>query len=319
MIIAAVVVLGFIADRVFGDPVYSFHSVRLMGWCISKGDKALRRGKQAPVVVFVLGMLMTLVLVSICFALPFVLLGLLYKLNIIAGLAVEAAFCYQIFAAKALRDESMKVYYQLEKGDIQTARLYLSYIVGRDTQNLTEEEISKAAVETVAENLSDGVIAPMMFLLIGGAPLGFAYKAVNTLDSMIGYKNEKYEYFGKFAARLDDAVNFIPSRVSALLMIIASRLCGLNTRRALNVFLRDRYKHESPNSAQTESVCAGALGVSLSGDHHYGGKLIQKPIIGDPVRPVTKEDIKTENRLMYASSWLGLLAGAVVRILICIL
>ena len=319
MVVAVVVVLGFIADRVFGDPVYPFHPVRLMGWYISKGDKLLRRDKQNRTAAFILGMLLSVFLVAACFALPFALLFYLYKLHIVAGIMVEAALCYQIFAAKALKDESMKVYTALENNDIEDARKWLSWIVGRDTQNLNEEEISKAAVETVAENLSDGVIAPMMLLFIGGAPLGFAYKAVNTLDSMIGYKNEKYAYFGKFAARLDDVVNFIPSRLSALLMIFATPFCKLNIGQAWRIFLRDRYKHKSPNSAQTESVCAGALGVSLSGDHYYGGKLVHKPVIGDPLRPAVKEDMKLTNKLMYASSWLCLLLGAAVRVLVVVL
>ena len=316
MLVAAVLVLGFFADRFFGDPVYPFHPVRLMGWCIARGDKLLRREKQPRAAAFVLGTLLSVCLVAVCFTVPFALLFYLYRLHPIAGVVVEAAFCYQIFAAKALRDESMKVYFALNKNDIGEARRWLSWIVGRDTENLNEEEISKAAVETVAENLSDGVIAPMIYLIIGGAPLGFAYKAVNTLDSMIGYKNEKYAYFGKFAARLDDVANFFPSRLSALLMIVAAPMCKLDAGRAWRIFVRDRYKHKSPNSAQTESVCAGALGVSLSGDHYYGGKLVRKPVIGDPLRPVVKEDIKRANRLMYAASWLCLLLGAAARVLV---
>ena len=210
MVVAAVVVIGFVADRVFGDPVYAFHPVRLMGFFISKGDNLLKHSKQNRAAAFFLGMLLSVFLVAACFALPFMLLFFLYRLHIVLGIVVEAVLCYQIFAAKALKDESMKVYYALNNNNIEEARKWLSWIVGRDTQNLNEEEISKAAVETIAENLSDGVIAPMIFLLIGGAPLGFAYKAVNTLDSMIGYKNEKYAYFGKFAARMDDVVNFVP-------------------------------------------------------------------------------------------------------------
>ena len=315
MVGAAVVILGFIADCIWGDPVYSFHPARLMGRFISKSDKLLRRGGQNRALAFILGMLLSVCLTAVCFTLPFFLLFFLYRFHLAAGIVVETVFCYQLIAAKALKTESMKVYCALENKDIEEARRCLSMIVGRDTQDLNEEEISKAAVETVAENLSDGVVAPMMFMIIGGAPLGFAYKAVNTLDSMIGYKNEKYAYFGKFAARMDDVVNFIPARLSALLMIMAAFFLRLKTGQAWKIFLRDRYKHKSPNSAQTESVCAGALGVSLSGNHHYGGKLVQKPVIGDPLRPVVREDIKLANRIMYVSSWLGLLLGAAARIL----
>ena len=302
MTIAIVVFIGFIADCMFGDPVYGFHPVRIMGWFISKGEKILRNDRQNSVSAFILGTVLSLLLIAFSFALPFILLFFLYKLHIAAGLVIEIIFCYQIFAAKALKDESMKVYCELEKNDIPKARLFLSYIVGRDTENLNEEEISKAAVETVAENLSDGVVAPMIYMITGGAPLGFAYKAVSTLDSMIGYKNEKYAYFGKFAARMDDVVNFIPSRVSAVIMILATFLCRLNVKQAWKIFWRDRYNHKSPNSAQTESVCAGALGISLSGDNYYKGILVKKPVIGDSLRPVVKDDIKLANKLMYATS-----------------
>ena len=316
MTIAVIIFVGFIADCIFGDPVYRLHPVRIMGNIIFAGEKLLRKEKQNSAAAFISGAFLSILLIAGVYVFYFVLLLFLYKTNFIFGLAAETGFCYQIFAAKALKDESMKVYYALERNDIPNARLYLSYIVGRDTANLNAEGISKAAVETVAENLSDGVIAPMIYMFIGGAPLGFAYKAVSTLDSMIGYKNEKYIYFGKFAARMDDAANFIPSRISALLMILASFICKMNVKQAWRIFLRDRYKHKSPNSAQTESVCAGALGVSLSGDNYYNGVLVKKPVIGDSVRPVIKEDIKLANKLMYATSLIGLFIGIAIRIVL---
>jgi len=320
MVVAAVVIAGFVADRIFGDPVYPFHPARLIGKAVSGAERLLRRGGQGGAAAdFARGALLSVCLVAASFALPYALLLFLYRLHFAAGLAVEAAFCYQLFAAKDLKDESMAVYRALEGCDVAEARRRLSRIVGRDTQGLNAEEITKAAVETVAENLPDGVIAPMMYMFVGGAPLGFAYKAANTLDSMIGYDNEKYAHFGKFAARMDDIVNFIPSRASALMMIAAARMCKLDAGRAWRVFLRDRYKHKSPNSAQTESVCAGALGLSLSGSHYYGGVLVHKPVIGDPLRPAVKEDIRLANRLMYVSSWLGLLLGAAARALVNIL
>jgi len=316
MTVTVIIFIGFVADYIFGDPVYPWHPVRLMGRIIAAGDKLLRRENYHHTTLFLLGMLLSLSLITVVYAFSFALLFYLYKINVLLGAALEALFCYQIFAAKALQDESMKVYYALAQNDIEQARLYLSYIVGRDTVSLNEERIAKAAVETVAENLSDGVIAPMIYLLIGGAPLGLAYKAINTLDSMIGYNNEKYAYFGKFAARLDDVANFLPARISALLMLLASFFCQLNVRQGWKVFRRDRYKHQSPNSAQTESVCAGALGVSLSGSNYYHGVLVTKPTIGDPLRPVVKEDIKLANKLMYTTSWLGLFLGMGIRILV---
>ena len=317
MIIAIAVFTGFIIDAIIGDPVYRLHPVRIMGFFIGIGDKLLRRGGKLQ--AFFLGMLLTLVIVSASFAIPFLILLTLYRIHFALGLSAEILFCYQIFAAKALKHESMKVYHQLNKGDIPKARQYLSYIVGRDTLNLNEEEIAKATIETVAENSSDGVISPMLFMLIGGAPLGFAYKAVNTLDSMIGYNNEKYAYFGKFAARLDDIVNLIPARVSALLMLAATPIHRLNLKQAWKTYLRDRYNHKSPNAAQTEAVCAGALEISLSGDNMYGGVMVKKPTIGDPIRPACKDDIILVNKMMYTASWLGLLIGVLLRIAILLL
>jgi adenosylcobinamide-phosphate synthase len=319
MIVAAAVFAGFIADSIFGDPVYSFHPVRILGLIIQKGEKLLLRSGQGRITAFIAGAQLSLALIAVSFFIPYIALSLLHGVHIATRLILETAFCYQIFAAKALKDESMLVYRQLENGDIQQSRRYLSYIVGRDTQRLGEEEIVKAAVETVAENISDGVIAPLFYMLIGGAPLAFAYKAVNTLDSMIGYKNEKYAYFGKFAARLDDLVNFIPSRLSALFMLAASVLCKMNVRQALKIYLRDRYKHKSVNSAQTESICAGALGLSLSGDNYYGGVLVKKPAIGDPLRQAVKEDIILANKLMYTTVCIGLLIGVSIRIALCVL
>ena len=319
MITAAAVFIGFITDCILGDPVYRFHPVRIMGSIISGAEKILKSNRQNNTAAFISGTFLSLILIASSFIIPFLMLSFLYKLHIAAGLVAEIIFCYQLLAAKALKYESMKVYHALKKHDIKQARLCLSYIVGRDTQNLNEEEISKAAVETVAENLSDGVTAPMFYMIIGGAPLGFAYKAVSTLDSMIGYNNEKYAYFGKFAARSDDVMNFIPARISALLMISAAFICRLNVKQAWKIFLRDRYKHKSPNSAQTESVCAGALGVSLSGDNYYKGMLVKKPVIGDALRPAVKDDIKLANKLMYAAAWLGLIIGTGIRIIIYVL
>ena len=209
---------------------------------------------------------------------------------------------WQIIAAKSLMRESKKVYDALKQGDLPAARYALSMIVGRDTKELTEEGVIKAAVETVAENTSDGVTAPMMYIFIGGAPLGYLYKAINTMDSILGYKNERYLNFGRYPAKLDDIANFIPSRLTALLMIAASFLLGFDGRNAIRIFRRDRAKHASPNSAQTESVCAGALGVRLAGDIRYFGKVHKKDYIGDPIREIEAEDIIRSHRLMYGTA-----------------
>ena len=209
----------------------------------------------------------------------------------------------------------MKVYDALKEGDLEKARYAVSMIVGRDTQALNEEGVAKAAVETVAENSSDGVVAPLLFLAIGGPVLGFFYKAVNTLDSMVGYKTDKYLYFGRFSAKLDDVLNYIPARISGLLLVAASPLAGLSISGAWRIWLRDRRNHASPNSAQTEAAAAGALEVQLAGDAYYFGKLYKKPTIGDPIRSVEYEDIRRMNRLMYAGVILALALVATVAAL----
>ena len=207
----------------------------------------------------------------------------------------------------------MRVYERLKQGDLTGARQAVSRIVGRDTEALTAEEVAKAAVETVAENFSDGVAAPLFYMLLGGAPLALAYKAVNTMDSMVGYKNERYLYFGRAAAKLDDAANWVPSRLAALCWIGSAFLTGQDGRGAWRIWRRDRRRHASPNSAQTESACAGALGVQLAGPASYFGKAVDKPAIGDPGRTVEPEDIARANRMLYAAGGLALGVGLLVK------
>ena len=300
--------IGFCLDMVFGDPHWLPHPIRLIGALISSLEKLMRKCFPATrggelfggtvLVVFVL---------ALSTAVPFFFLQLAGLLHPYVRLAVESIMCYQLLAAKSLRVESMKVYARLAEGDLDGARKAVSMIVGRDTAKLSEEGVAKAAVETVAENTSDGVIAPMFYMALGGPVLGFFYKAVNTMDSMIAYKNDRYLYFGRTAARLDDFCNFIPARLSAVLMILTSGFLRLDIRGAIKIYRRDRYNHKSPNSAQTESVCAGALGVELSGDAWYFGVLHKKETIGDGKRPVVPGDIRLANRLMYGTAALGLL------------
>ena len=230
-------------------------------------------------------------------------------LHPLLGLAVQMFWCGQALAAKGLVQESTNVYRELLKPDLPAARTAVSRIVGRDTQALTAEGVTKAAVETVAENASDGVIAP----LLGGAPLALTYKAINTMDSMVGYKNERYLHFGRAAAKLDDIANFLPSRIAALLWVAAAALTGNDARNAWRIWRRDRRNHASPNSAQTESACAGALNVQLAGPAYYFGEYYKKPTIGDAVRPIEPEDIRRANRMMYAESLLALALGLVIR------
>ena len=222
--------------------------------------------------------------------------------------------CWQILAAKSLRTESTKVQAALENNDIKSARTYVSMIVGRDTQKLGAEGITKAAVETVAENSSDGVIAPLFYMLFGGAVCGFLYKGVNTMDSMAGYKNDKYIDFGRAAAKLDDIANFIPARISAFLMVISAFILGFDAKNAWKIFIRDRYKSTSPNSGQTEAACAGALGIELLGDAYYFGKLVKKPSVGNAMRSIEPYDIHNANNLMYCMTFIMVMLVVIIRL-----
>ena len=313
ILIAAII--GFILDLIFGDPHCMPHPIRLIGFFISKGEKIVR--KIIPKKEFLGGMILTIFVVGISFIIPFGILFAAGSINIYLKIAIESIFIYQIMATKSLRTESMRVYKYLKKNDILNSRKYLSWIVGRDTENLNESQIVKATVETVAENTSDGVIAPLIYVMIGGAPLGFMYKAINTLDSMIGYKNDKYLYFGRFAAKLDDIANFIPAIVASYIMILGSFVMRLDYKNAIKIYRRDRHNSSSPNSAKTEAVTAGALQVQLLGDAYYFGKLVKKKTIGDDIRPVKIQDIITVNNLMYATSILSLIIFSLIRQLIC--
>ncbi|QNU67084.1 cobalamin biosynthesis protein CobD [Ruminiclostridium herbifermentans] len=319
MEILIAVFIGFILDLVFGDPQWLPHPVRLIGFLIAKGEKVIRKmfpeSKNGEIVG---GVILTLTIITFAFIVPVLILYFAGKVSPILKIAIHTIFCYQILAAKSLRTESMRVYYQLKNNDITNARKYLSWIVGRDTESLTEEGITKAAVETIAENTSDGVIAPLIFLVLGGAPLGFLYKAVNTLDSMIGYKNEKYLYFGRFVAKLDDVFNFIPAIISAYIMIGASFLTGLDYKNAYKIYRRDKRNHSSPNSAKTEAVCAGALNVLLAGDAYYFGKLVKKQTIGDNNRAIEVKDILITNRLMYVTAISAVVLMCGIRLIIII-
>jgi adenosylcobinamide-phosphate synthase len=304
-------ITAYILDLIIGDPQGFPHPIRLIGNLISFVESKLRERfsgyKERKA-----GLILWFIVVGLLFVIPLIILLLVYRINMILGLIIEGIMCYYILAARSLNDESMKVYYALEKNNLPEARRYLSYIVGRDTKTLDEAEIAKAAVETVAENTTDGVIAPMLFIILGGAPLGFTYKAINTLDSMVGYKNDKYINMGRFSARADDVANFLPARIGAFLMMAAAFILGMNYKNAFKIFKRDRFNHKSPNSAQTESVCAGALGIMLGGDSYYGGKLISKPAIGDDLRKIEFEDIKRANMLMLTTSLICLVIGAVL-------
>ncbi|MBQ2054200.1 MAG: cobalamin biosynthesis protein CobD [Eubacterium sp.] len=299
--------IGYILDLIVGDPMNFPHPIRLIGTLIGKLDKALNK-RRARMLEGVL--LCVIVVLTTAFATTLVIV-VSYKIHVALGIAVEAILTCYILAARSLQVESMKVYHKLKSGTLEEARYAVSMIVGRDTDVLDQEGVTKAAVETVAENTSDGVIAPMLYTALGGPILGFIYKAVNTMDSMVGYHNEKYEYFGKAAARLDDIFNYIPSRLSAVFMILASYICGkdYSGRDAVRIYKRDRNVTKSPNAGQTESVCAGALGIRLAGNAYYFGRLVEKPYIGDEGRSIEAEDIKRSCKLMYVTELITVLVS----------
>ena len=308
---------GFVLDAIFGDPAWLPHPVVYMGKAISRLEKFLRsRLPKTPQ-----GELLGGAVLAFCLPVGTLLFtGLVCwgaaMLHPLLGLAVQMFWCGQALAAKGLAQESTNVYRELVKPDLPAARRAVSRIVGRDTQNLTLEGVTKAAVETVAENASDGVIAPLLYMLLGGAPLALTYKAINTMDSMLGYKNETYLYFGRAAAKLDDAANYLPSRIAGLLWAAAAALTGNSASGAWKIWRRDRRNHASPNSAQTESACAGALGVQLAGPAYYFGEYYDKPTIGDPLREIEPRDILRANRMMYAESLLALVSGLAVRLML---
>ncbi len=299
--------IGFALDLVVGDPHWLPHPIRLVGRLISGLERILRRVFPAtPKGERAAGVVLVVLVCTISTACAIALLVLCGMASPWLALAVESIMCYQMLATKALKDESMKVYDALAAGDLAAARSAVSMIVGRDVERLDAAGVTRAAVETVAENASDGVVAPLLFMAVGGAPLGVFYKAVNTMDSMVGYRNEKYRYFGTAAARFDDVLNFVPARLSGVLMVCAASIARLDAKGAWRIFLRDRRKHASPNSAHTEAACAGALDVALAGDAWYFGKLVEKPTIGDALRPVEAADIVRANRLLYATAALSL-------------
>lgn len=309
--------LGFLLDLLLGDPRWLPHPIRAIGALIAGLEKVLRKifpknrsGQLAG------GVALVILVLVLSGGITLLVLWLCGKVGLWLRFLAETVLCFQLLATRSLKGESMKVYKALKAGDLEGARYAVSMIVGRDTQCLDEAGVARAAVETVAENASDGVIAPLIFLAIGGAPLGMVYKAVNTMDSMVGYKNDQYLWFGRCAAKLDDVVNFIPARLAGLLMCLGAGFSGFDAPNALRIFRRDRKNHKSPNSAHTEAAAAGALHIQLGGSNYYFGKLVEKPTIGDADHPVEPLDIVRVNRLMYATAFLALVLCCGVPLLV---
>ena len=300
--------IGFAIDLIVGDPHSIPHPVIFIGKLITVIENLVR--KMFPKTVRgenFAGFILWLLVIAVSTAVPALLLWMCYGISVWLGLVIESIMCAQILATKSLKDESMKVYNALQTGDIAKSRYAVSMIVGRDTARLDDKAVARAAVETVAENTSDGIVAPLIFLCLGGAPLGFFYKAVNTMDSMLGYVEMPYKNIGLVPAKMDDIVNYIPARLSALVMLAAGWLMKLDVKNGWRIFKRDRYNHASPNSAQTESVCAGLLGLRLAGDAWYHGELHKKKFIGDALREIEYEDIQRACRLLYVTAVLSLI------------
>lgn len=310
----AALCIGFILDFILGDPHSLWHPVQGIGSLITGTEKVLRKvfsDKKRPLQIA--GLLLVIFVVSVSVLFAGLLLWIAERIHPALGFGLSCILCWQMLAAKSLKTESMKVYTALEKEGLEAGRRAVSMIVGRDTKSLSEEGVIKAAVETVAENTSDGVTAPLFYMMLAGPLGGVFYKAINTMDSMIGYRNEKYRWLGTCAARLDDIANFIPARISALFMTAAAFMLGFDGKSAWKIYRRDRHNHKSPNAAQTEAVMAGALQVQLAGDAWYFGELYKKPTIGDPIRPVRREDIPAACRLEYGAVILQFLVMAAIK------
>ena len=309
-------IIGFFIDLVLGDPYwFTLHPIRLIGRLISFMEKLTRKlFPDTNKGCLWAGGVTAIVVTFISTAIPAVIIIWCNSINYWLSLAVQSIMCYFIFALKSLKTESMKVYYALENEGLEAGRKAVSMIVGRDTDCLDEQGVIKAAIETVAENSSDGIIAPLTFMMLGGPIAGFFYKAINTMDSMIGYKNEKYLYFGRVAAKADDVVNFIPARLSAIFMMAAAFIMpGFDGKGSVRIFKRDRMKSSSPNSAQTEAVCAGAMDIELLGDAYYFVVLHKKQTIGDPIRKIERKMIVEVNRLLYGTVILAMVVFSIIK------
>ena len=300
--------IAYVLDLIFGDPQNVVHPVQVIGKIISAGEKVLLRKKYK----FLAGAVLNIFTVSITYTLMY-LISKSVKISVFF-MSIEIYLMYTIFSINSLAREGNRVYRIMKEGDIEKARKDLSYLVSRDTEMMDEKMIIRSTMETISENTVDGIVAPMFYMFLGGMPLAMAYKAINTLDSMVGYKNEKYMDFGKFSAKVDDAANFIPARITGILIVLASMILGYNYKNSLKIFIRDRKNHSSPNSAHSEASVAGALGVQFGGKVSYFGKETDKPTIGDKTKEFELEDIRKNIRIMYVTSFLSLVMFSVISV-----
>ena len=299
------IIIGYILDLIIGDPYGLFHPVRWIGKYIKKLENILLKESDKPRVQKNKGLLLLFIVMTTAFLIPYVILYIALQIHILLFIVIESFMIFQIFATKCLDVETKKVFRALKNNDLEEARHYISFLVSRDTSEMTTEDIIKAAIETIAENLADGVVAPICFVMLGGAPLGWLYKSVNTLDSMVGYKSEKYLHYGFASARFDDVLNFIPARLTAIFILVAGFFLRLDIKNGFKMMMRDRYNHSSPNSAYPESAAAGLLKIQLGGKASYFGVVSKKPTMGDSIKNIEVKDLKNMSKLLYTTSFIG--------------
>lgn len=306
--------IGFILDLLIGDPNNPFHPVRGIGLLASKLETIFRKLLKNSLKIA--GLIVWMITIILTFAITYGIIFVCMKINKYLGIIVQGIIIYFCISAKGLVVEGYKVIKYLNEGNIEKSRKQLSYIVGRDTESLDSKGITRAVIETIAENMSDGVIAPILFAGIFGAAGSMAYKAVNTMDSMFGYKNEKYIKFGYFPAKLDDLFNYIPARVTGILIIISSFFLKRDYKNSLKIYKRDRYNHTSPNSAHPEAAMAGALDIQLGGANYYFGKIVEKPVIGDKIKEIEINDVKKTAEILYLSAVMGFILMVIIKFII---
>lgn len=310
------IVIGYWLDIILGDPHWLYHPVRVIGHLIKKLENILLKSKNTPSQKRMKGLMLLIIVSSLSFVVPSLIIQIFYSVSPLLSTIVSGIMIYQIFATKCLDVETRKVYKALKDDDINEARKWISYLVSRDTETMTKEDIIKATLETIAENLGDGVIAPMFYILIGGAPLGWYYKSVNTLDSMVGYKNDKYMDFGYFSAKWDDVLNYIPARLTAYIILLVAKIHGMDIEEGYRILQRDKRNHASPNSAYPESAAAGVLQVQLGGKATYFGKTSIKPTMGDQKRNLDLSCLDDMRHLLYGTSFVGFLTILLIRLVV---
>lgn len=317
------IMAAYVIDLIVGDPYWFPHPVRFIGWLIKTTEKILRilvnslskrRTHNIARLERIAGTILAVFTISVTFLIVFLVLEAAKSFSTVLFHVLNTFIIYTSFATRCLANEAYKVYETLIKKDIVKARQRVGMLVGRETDRLDLKDITRAVVETTAENTVDGILSPVIYAVLGsfwgiGAPLVYAFKTVSTLDSMVGYMNDKYINFGRTSAKIDDAANYIPARLSGLLIPAAAFVCGKGFVRSFRIMLRDRRNHKSPNCAYPEAAFAGALGIRLGGNNVYFGQVVEKPVIGDAVKELEANDIKEAVKLMYVASFLTLLLG----------